>query len=857
MSLDGNYTPLQINVLSEISADRGFTINPIASSLQGSWNPSTYTQGSVTTNTVLKSLTDSIPNIYEMANIGQISISTWRLLLGLGSSICPALGNSIPSTFKPSYPGYGSWTGSTLSSDSYPPKGYPNSSTYSYIYNTYGNYAYITGWPGSNSWQKDTDTYSAAYVPTSDGSLTDYDEYFSKGYVSVLARQAYYELWNGTFDQYNNIINSFGQSESYREQQNNQILSLMESKKFMSGNFSNINDLTTNDLSGVTQSFRIWGEDFINTGKSIDLSNIHRFGTPSVLLLTLQKYGAITPAVSLALQYAGLNTQSLNRIFNITYTPTYEEEKKIYESFKLISGPDLYGTDSGITLQLNCKLNNLTTLADLLDPSKLFPNSYRSLTVPQYRTDTLTSKTYYFIYINDGVNPQVKSLGGQLTTDLTSILSSDLAIACGAFSNTMQQVKNIMQIDVQKLSLSVIDLELTNKGLSEINTTTGTATSIPIVNTMLSNIALGSGNSGSYRQCDFYGAVSGYPYNTWLTAVQTILNKLSTSSLQSIYSNLYSLSLTPVIEPDPLDPEPDPSYPYDAELDASIVSAISAAEAAISNIYYSNTGQCNQLNYYWNQIGNQLFIEQRAIPYCVPIASDIGASTQQLNFSTFVKSIEKYAKDNGLGESGDILERISNINNLGGQSIIAAMREARNADRLNWAGIPPSSGISTEQSDVCSASATASLNNDGSIQSVTMTSKSEGYDLANPPQIYIYPFGYGGELIPVIEQDGSISELVISNMGSGYPYIEISIDQPPPCQVPDRTGNTVPPQSTSFNNDLANVITFPGPGPFLTFSENPYLPGPVTPTIPSDSASSSIDEAIEDVTICNCECWNL
>ena len=64
MSLDGNYTPLQINVLSEISADRGFTINPIASSLQGSWNPSTYTQGSVTTNTVLKSLTDSIPNIY-------------------------------------------------------------------------------------------------------------------------------------------------------------------------------------------------------------------------------------------------------------------------------------------------------------------------------------------------------------------------------------------------------------------------------------------------------------------------------------------------------------------------------------------------------------------------------------------------------------------------------------------------------------------------------------------------------------------------------------------------------------------------------------------------------------------------
>jgi len=41
------------------------------------------------------------------------------------------LGNSIPTTFKPSYPGYGSWTGATLNSDSYPPKNYPNSGQYS------------------------------------------------------------------------------------------------------------------------------------------------------------------------------------------------------------------------------------------------------------------------------------------------------------------------------------------------------------------------------------------------------------------------------------------------------------------------------------------------------------------------------------------------------------------------------------------------------------------------------------------------------------------------------------------------------------------------------------------------------
>jgi hypothetical protein len=139
-----------------------------------------------------------------------------------------------------------------------------------------------------------------------------------------------------------------------------------------------------------------------------------------------------------------------------------------------------------------------------------------------------------------------------------------------------------------------------------------------------------------------------------------------------------------------------------------------------------------------------------------------------------------------------------------------------------------------------------------------MTNGSIGYDIANPPQVYIYPYGYGGQLIPVIEEDGSISSLFVANPGAGYPYVEISIEAPPSCQPPDRTGNKQPPPpQANPNNDLTNVDTFPGPGPFTTFSENPYLPGPIPPLPPPDSASSTVDEAIADVTICNCDCWNL
>jgi hypothetical protein len=65
------------------------------------------------------------------------------------------------------------------------------------------------------------------------------------------------------------------------------------------------------------------------------------------------------------------------------------------------------------------------TLADLLNPIKLFPNSYQTLTVPVYNTvgGPANSKIYYPIYVNDGLNSQLASptarqLGGTTATGI-------------------------------------------------------------------------------------------------------------------------------------------------------------------------------------------------------------------------------------------------------------------------------------------------------------------------------------------------------------------------------------------------------------------------------------------------------
>jgi hypothetical protein len=52
----------------------------------------------------------------------------------------------------------------------------------------------------------------------------------------------------------------------------------------------------------------------------------------------------------------------------------------------------------------------------------------------------------------------------------------------------------------------------------------------------------------------------------------------------------------------------------------------------------------------------------------------------------FVNNVERYAEDTNPYQSAQVLERICDLLTIGGQSIIALMREARNAKRLGFAG---------------------------------------------------------------------------------------------------------------------------------------------------------------------------
>ena len=471
------------------------------------------------------------------------------------------------------------------------------------------------------------------------------------GFVAQLAIQAYNELHpnNGT---YADFVNSFMVCNNYTSSNNDVISSMVNSSAFLKGAYSNMDDLTSGDITGVSISTIYWGQDLIKLGRALNLKKIATFGNPIDLLLTLQSNNAFTKAVSIALLASGLTSYEILSLLDGTNNATSEQQKKIYTAFNIVMGTDL----ENVLIPLNCQTKGLTTLADLLNPIKIFPNSYQTLTVPQYNSVDLptNSKTYYLIYDNNGLTSQLSNYG----TRLNNIIPADIAAACDAFSISMQQIKNVSTMDIQKLAQVVSTIEtMQDLNLNNTNIPTNQALVLPA----LAQIANGSGDNGTYTLYDTFGALVGNAYK--LEEIQTTILALQTPALATIYVNIKTLLMG--------------AGPY-----TSLQGLIDSANTEIANIMSSNSTDAGYLNTLWDELGTQL---QKEIDLRGSIISTDAVGSINDIFA-FVDNMNQYATETQPEMSVDVLEKISDMNTVGGRSIIGLMREIRNAYRVMLAG---------------------------------------------------------------------------------------------------------------------------------------------------------------------------
>lgn len=576
MADTGKQSPLGVNVIGSYLLNQGLTINPVAASYMGaSKTNSSYTFGKIARDTCLRPLTWAINDGY-VRGVGNgnatLTNTTYNNLIAIGTGVCEALGNSKPPTYVAEDPS-GVWTTEAVASGARqgitrdgtnPP--YPGPAT-----SGYGNYdttslpSFVDPLQGAGVVdQKQNATWIPYDTTNPNKSVTQW------GYVRLHALQAWNEFnWNGdnvnrSTPDYKDFLSSFLTSASFIAYANQTIMTQQNARTFLDGSYSNMDDLVSADITGVSLATKAFGQDLENLGKILNLKRLDAFGLPSILLQILGENNAVIQDLVLALLAAGLESNEISALVSgLIPTPSKDQERKIYSAFLIIMGENL----NSVLAPLQCVTPGIETLADLLNVKKLFPNSYESLTVPKYNSELglpTNSKTYYPIYLSGGVNtalstPEMKDyVGTQIPkgappiydavslenvstlekgfgTYLYGILPQDQAIAAGAFSFSLRQVRKIEQVDFKKFAKAVKAME-TMVGLP-LTAGTSKPTNQDMIENVKTKEALGTGPYGTYTMSDLFGCMSGLPY-AWKNIYDGI-SKIQTTTLKNIYDELF------------------------------------------------------------------------------------------------------------------------------------------------------------------------------------------------------------------------------------------------------------------------------------------------------------------------------
>lgn len=174
------------------------------------------------------------------------------------------------------------------------------------------------------------------------------------------------------------LIQAVNQAEAYTSQTSIFINSAVNSQTYLGNTFTTMNSMITGGATSINLSTTAFGTDLTNLGQLINLKDLNNFGSPLALVQQLYSIAGVVSTVTAAFITAGVSTDVVLNITSPTVSVTDSTEKLMYQAMTTITGNDLTQvlTVFGVTTV------GITTMADLLNPLRLFPNSYQSLTAP-------------------------------------------------------------------------------------------------------------------------------------------------------------------------------------------------------------------------------------------------------------------------------------------------------------------------------------------------------------------------------------------------------------------------------------------------------------------------------------------
>jgi hypothetical protein len=158
-----------------------------------------------------------------------------------------------------------------------------------------------------------------------------------------------------------------------------------------------------------------FGSDLSKLGYLIDMEDLNNLGSPLSLIQRIVKLTGSVPSVALTFVDYGVPEEVVVNLTNLTLSVTDAVQKAMYEAMTQVTAAAL----AQILQVLNITTPNITTMADLLNPYILFPNSFQSLTVP-----TMNGPRAIYINATGSVNTKLGDTSVTLTALPDYILSS-------------------------------------------------------------------------------------------------------------------------------------------------------------------------------------------------------------------------------------------------------------------------------------------------------------------------------------------------------------------------------------------------------------------------------------------------
>jgi hypothetical protein len=235
---------------------------------------------------------------------------------------------------------------------------------------------------------------------------------------------------------------------------------------YLGPTFTTMDALTTANISNVNPVFDRFAYDLARQGNLVDTAKLDLYGTPAALIQQISAQGKIQGAAPPALQNAmlsvGVSPLEIADLVNDNRYSLFDQDgllpndfdriqKSAYQALTTVTGADL----ADILEILNVTTPNITNLAQLLDPVKMFPLSYDTLLTP-----SLDGNKFIFDpagNVNSSISPIVDSFLPNLSgcDELGKIIPQASATANKAIQVSLQNIPGIANTTWPELAEAV------------------------------------------------------------------------------------------------------------------------------------------------------------------------------------------------------------------------------------------------------------------------------------------------------------------------------------------------------------------------------------------------------------------